>query len=209
MSGWPAASALVDDDVAVRDQLSTPNTPGLALFERGLEALSRHRALRANGLGPRDVEQVIGEEEPGGGGRTVVATGLRPPATGLLGDLDWIGEGEHDFLLEEGSGDGENQKGRRDVIPTAWGFLDACCCLRRDLPGPSGRGGHGVVLLGSHKGYRVGPPRVARAKRARTRRARHHCRIRSDIRAHHSDSSLLHPSVRTTESAVSAPHFRP
>src|SRR5258705_7450037 len=113
------------------------------------------------------------------------------------------------FSLRKGRAYGENQKGRRDVIPTAWGFLDAGCCLRRDLPGPSGRGGHGVVLLGSHKGYRVGPPRVAGAKRARTRRAGHHGRIRSDIRAHHSDSFLLHPSVGTTESAVSAPHFRP
>src|SRR5438128_370876 len=54
----PSSSALVGHDGAVQEELAPPDAPRLGPLQRALEAHLGLRALRADGLGPSDVDDV-------------------------------------------------------------------------------------------------------------------------------------------------------
>src|SRR5215204_768881 len=130
--GRSAALALLGEHLAVGEQLATPDAPRLAPHLGRLEAGLAHRARPAEGLGPRDVIELLGEEQFDERRRTVATSGVEPPGL-VFCDLD----GEHRraspvfgcrlgrLLVGRGlrwlMGPG-TQKGRR-VAPAAWWVL--------------------------------------------------------------------------------------
>src|SRR6185312_16270189 len=70
---------LLGEDLPVGEKLPTPDAPGLAAFERGLEAPRPARTRPAELLRSGDVVELLREEELGQGGRAVAAQRLVPP----------------------------------------------------------------------------------------------------------------------------------
>src|SRR6266513_901476 len=55
--------ALLGEDLAVAQELTAPDTPGLATGQSAGQAGLPHRAGLAEGLGNRDVVELLGEEQ--------------------------------------------------------------------------------------------------------------------------------------------------
>src|SRR5262249_7583634 len=84
---------LVRDDPAVDEQLAAPHAPRLLAGQSRGEALGAHGALRAERLRPRDVPDVLREEQVDERGRAIAAARVDPPEVfGVLGGLE---DGEH------------------------------------------------------------------------------------------------------------------
>ncbi len=160
----PAPLALLGQDPPVLEQLPAPHAARLLTLEGLGEARLADRALRADGLGPGDVDEVLGEEQRGQRGRAVVAAGLGPPRRRCG---DWLGclellvvsDGVHVGAPKSSA---EKEKDRR-VIPTVSGSSRRFrCCLRRRLAEPSG--GVGLVSRNGHERCRVHLPREPASK---------------------------------------------
>src|SRR4051794_40386855 len=76
--GRAAPLALLSQDLAVGEQVPAPDAPGLTPLERTLEARLGQRAQPADGLGPRDVIDLLREEQTDHRGRPVAAAGVGP-----------------------------------------------------------------------------------------------------------------------------------
>ena len=114
MFGWTPTWALVDDDAPVVEQLTAPHTPRLGTAECPVEARGGQLALRADGLRPGDVDDVVGEEQVRERAVAVGATGLRgAQGDGRLVDLvDLRLAGvERGALRDEGAGGREGVEG--------------------------------------------------------------------------------------------------
>src|SRR5699024_8933661 len=61
--GWSAPGSLARDDPPLVKQLTAPDTPGFAAFERAGETLRSHRAAPAYLLGQLDPGGRVGEEQ--------------------------------------------------------------------------------------------------------------------------------------------------
>src|SRR6185503_10563839 len=98
--GRTTPTPLVRDDPAVDEQLAAPHAPRLLTGQGRVEALRAHGALRAKRLRPRDVSDVLREEQVGERSRAVAAARVDPPEVfGVLGGLE---DDEHLGLLRPG-----------------------------------------------------------------------------------------------------------
>jgi len=61
--GWPSAWSLDGDHAAVLEELTAPDTPRLLALECVVQTGLTRGALGTDGLGPTDVDVLLGEEE--------------------------------------------------------------------------------------------------------------------------------------------------
>src|SRR3954471_18108516 len=150
-----APTALVGEDLAVREELATPHAPRLTPLDGRGEALVLDRALDAERLGPQDVVELLREEQVHERAGAVGAARVDPP--GFVFDdfggfqsehfcsspsgLCWFGAGRAGGVVRRAKREREREKGRRGC---PGGLVSGTSRVTRRSPGTDGAGACGT-----------------------------------------------------------------